>query len=153
MGHMDPARFARAIAAARKHLGESQTDFAQRFGVGRQTVARWEVGAAFPSELTRASIGDGMDEVPPALRVEIETALGGEPPPPLLVAPVSAAPQPTVDARAVMEAIVFRTAEDLDLGPRGVREAIANALAEMDRRGVSVQAGYEALRSSPPVSS
>ncbi len=143
MARIDQARFARALLAARRHLGESQSDFGRRLGVGRQSVARWEGGAAVPTEDTRAVIVPSLGDLPEALRVELDVSHGADPPPPL--APVPHAPS-LIDGRAVMEAIVFRAAEELDLGPRGVRAALANALAEMDRRGVSVQVGCEALR-------
>jgi hypothetical protein len=145
MGTIDVTRFAKAITAARKRLDQTQAVFGRRFEVGRQSIARWEAGIAFPSDMTRAVIFDSVGDLPPDVRLEIAIALGADPPAPPPAPQVAVAP-PVVDRRAVMEGIVFRAAEELDLGPRGVRAAIANALAEMERRGVGVRDGYEELR-------
>jgi len=148
MGKVDPPAFAKAVAAARRHLDESQADFGQRFSVGRQTIARWEIGAAFPAEYSHGLILRAASDLPAPIQEPIRVALGGDP----VAASAASVLSPTAsrsapaDVHAVMEAIVFRVAEELDLGPRGVRAALANALGEMDQRGVSVQAGRDALR-------
>jgi hypothetical protein len=49
------------------------------------------------------------------------------------------------DATATMEALVFRVAEDLDLGPRGVRTAIATVLDGIERAELSAAAARDAL--------
>ena len=36
------------IAAKRRDLGMTQTDFADRLSVTRQTVSRWEAGSVLP---------------------------------------------------------------------------------------------------------
>lgn len=43
-----PAIDGGSIKAAREGLGETQAEFAKRFGVGALTVSRWERGAQLP---------------------------------------------------------------------------------------------------------
>jgi hypothetical protein len=135
--------FGTAIATARKELRESQGEFARRFGVCRQTVARWEVQRHAPSDGTEAAVLSGIESLPPGLRLAILASMGA------VIAPTPAqappAPVPARDPRAAMDLVVYRTAEALDVGPRRVRAALAIALREMEDAGLSVREAREVI--------
>ena len=74
---MTAAEWGRQLAAARRALGWTQESLAERVGVSRQAVAKWERGAALPGPgnllALRQCLGDALPE-PPEPAGEGETA-------------------------------------------------------------------------------
>ncbi len=64
-------RIAKAILNIRKKNGLSQEEFAERLGISRQAVSRWEMGISVPSINTIISISDKFD-------VSLDEMLKGE---------------------------------------------------------------------------
>ena len=65
---MTAAEWGRQLAAARRALGWTQESLAERVGVSRQAVAKWERGAALPGPgnllALRQCLGDALPEPP-----------------------------------------------------------------------------------------
>lgn len=65
---MTAAEWGRQLAAARRALGWTQESMAERVGVSRQAVAKWERGAALPGPgnllALRQCLGDALPEPP-----------------------------------------------------------------------------------------
>ncbi len=59
------------IAEARKHAGLSQQALAEKLGVGRQTIARLELGTQVPSVETALAVARELGE-------SVEVLFGGE---------------------------------------------------------------------------
>lgn len=64
-------RIAKAILNIRKKNGLSQEEFAERLGISRQAVSRWEMGISVPSINTIIAISDKFD-------VSLDEMLKGE---------------------------------------------------------------------------
>jgi transcriptional regulator with XRE-family HTH domain len=139
-------RFADAMRATRKRLGWNQTVFARHFDVCRQTLARWEASTQAPTPDTRLVVLQRTALLPPDARGAILASLGAN------VAPVAAAPpaRPADDAHRAMQLVIYRFAEELNLGARGVRTAFVHALAEMERLGLTVSDARAALGRAEP---
>lgn len=52
-----------ALRKARERVGESQTEFAKRFGVAQPVLSRWETGQARPAAAVRILIKRILDEL------------------------------------------------------------------------------------------
>lgn len=50
---------------ARVRVGESQADFAKRFGVAQPVLSRWETGRARPAKAVRRLIEKVLHEIDP----------------------------------------------------------------------------------------
>jgi transcriptional regulator with XRE-family HTH domain len=137
-------RFAVVLAEARRFLNLEQAQLGEQIGVRGRTISRWESGLWMPMRGYHAGILEAFASVPPPLLRELTTLLVGvDPGDPASAA--ASAKATVADARATMEALVFRVAEDLDIGPRGVRTAIATVLEALDQAGLSIRAAREAL--------
>jgi len=64
---------------------------------------------------------------------------------PELTLPEPAGPVDAMDARAEMDSLVLRLAEELDVGPRRVRVVIELVLETIDRTGLPPREALEAL--------
>lgn len=82
---MTAAEWGRQLAAARRALGWTQESLAERVGVSRQAVAKWERGTALPGPgnllALRQCLGDALPEPPgPAGEGAAESAAVERPP-------------------------------------------------------------------------
>ena len=137
-----------ALAAARRQLNLTQGELAERLDLSKRSISRWESGHWSPMRMNHAAILETFAGLPAPMLRELTTLLVGVDP-----GGPSPAPLPAVDARGTIELLVFRAAEELDLGPRRVRGAIARVLEGIERAGVSLRESREALGSASPVSS
>jgi hypothetical protein len=143
-------RLAVVLAEARRQLRLEQGELGAKIGVQARSISRWETGLWVPLGRNHAAILKAFAEVPPPLLRELTTLLVGVDPgernPKPSLASVEVKEGPTVaDARATMESLVFKVAEDLDIGPRGVRTAIATVLDGIERAGLSLAVARDAL--------
>jgi transcriptional regulator with XRE-family HTH domain len=51
------------LRKARERIGESQAEFAKRFGVAQPVLSRWETGQARPAAAVRILIGRILEEL------------------------------------------------------------------------------------------
>ena len=137
-----------ALTAARRQLNLDQSELAAKLEVSKRSISRWESGHWSPARMTHAAILQTFAPLPPSMLRELTRLLVGVDPggPPSPAAPA-------VDARGTMDALVYRAAEELDLGPRRVRAAIAGLLEGIERAGLSPRVAREALTpaTNPPV--
>jgi len=103
-----------ALRAARKAARLKQGDIATALKVHPRTVTRWELGQTRPSKDEWTSIVSFLAGFAPDLAQRL-AAVADVP------SPVPA--PPPVDLRAVEDAL-FRAADQLDVSPRRVREAL-----------------------------
>jgi len=115
--HPTPA--SEALRTARKAARLKQGDFATALKVHPRTVARWERGQTQPSKDEWTGIVSFLAGFAPELAQRL-AAVADVP------SPVPA--PPAVDQRAIEEAL-YRAADQLDVSPRRVRQALRELLS------------------------
>jgi transcriptional regulator with XRE-family HTH domain len=136
------------IAKARRLVGLAQRELGARVGVSGRSVSRWETGHWEPHRAQRLSLLKVFAELPPPMVRELTVLLSGvDPGPP---APAAApAPEP-VDVRALVDRLVLSAADQLDVGPRSLRAALATMLGSLDRAQIALPAVLAALAPAAP---
>jgi transcriptional regulator with XRE-family HTH domain len=107
-------RASEALVKARLRARLKQRHIAQAVGVAEKTVARWEAGYTHPSPARWTKVVAYLAPFVPDAAQQLAELAG---------VPSPVAPPPTVDVRALEDA-VFRAADQLDVAPRRVREAL-----------------------------
>ncbi len=107
-------RASEALVKARLTARLKQRHIAQAAGVAEKTVARWEAGYTRPSPARWTKVVAYLAPFVPDAAQQLAELAG---------VPSPVAPPPTVDVRALEDAI-FRAADQLDVAPRRVREAL-----------------------------
>jgi DNA-binding XRE family transcriptional regulator len=109
-----PSAATEALVKARIRARLNQRHVAQAVGVAAKTVARWEAGYTHPSPARWTKVVAYLALFVPDAAQQLAELAG---------VPSPVAPPPTVDLRALEDA-VFRAADQLDVAPRRVREAL-----------------------------
>ena len=76
--HGKPGALARGLLLFRREQGLSQEKFALRAGIGSQTVKRYELGAAAPSDSTLDAVAAGFGVRPSELLLKCARLVVGE---------------------------------------------------------------------------
>jgi hypothetical protein len=132
------------LANGRRLLGLEQAELGAQIGVSARSVSRWETGQWVPARTNHEAVLVAFKRLPPEMLRELTRLLVGVDPGGS-VASAAARATSAADAKGVMESLVLQVAEDLDIGPRRVRVAIATVLDGIERAGLSAKAARDAL--------
>jgi transcriptional regulator with XRE-family HTH domain len=128
--------FGTALANLRHALHLSQDELGARLGVSRRTLTRWEVHGELPPIGQRKHLATAFPDAPPKLVADLirTLGLGAE-----FAVRIPGASSPNVDPALVDEAF-FSMAEQLDIGPKRLREALIAFLGRLREGGLTIDA-------------
>lgn len=132
---------AQSIRWARHSAGLTQEQLGLRLGLKGRAVVRWERDYAVPSKKHREALVNALRAVKPEAAAHLEKAIaidGGQ--------HIAAAPAPPpIDEVAVLESAVFTMADELDLPPRRVRQALQRAVKRLRAEKMTMDATEKRL--------
>jgi transcriptional regulator with XRE-family HTH domain len=133
---------AEAIREARLQANLTQNELAKKIGLKGRAVYRWERGPLGPSRLNQRLMLNVIGALHAAAAAKLGAVFAargkrsrGAPAAPLPLPPTAAAP---VVTRALLEHTVFSMADELDVPPRRVRNALARWLRQVGEASFSL---------------
>jgi transcriptional regulator with XRE-family HTH domain len=134
----------------RNALGESQSTFGGRFGVSRRTLTRWESDGELPPVAQQIHLAVELRHVDAALlRPLLASMVHLHEDVVALVtsATVRTETLPPATAKAQVDGALALMAEELDIGPRKLRAALATLVERLHAAGVAMDGARGALAS------
>jgi transcriptional regulator with XRE-family HTH domain len=133
-----PPKISVAMRAARTAARMTQTELAGAVGVSRRQIERWENERSAVLPKWAAGLLRALQAAPEADIATLRTALG-----------VAQKPAREATERAVRDA-VYAAADQLDVGPKRLRAALATLFTACDGLGLSAKEVAAMLAALPP---
>jgi transcriptional regulator with XRE-family HTH domain len=146
----NPQAVGRALREARLDARLTQAQLGARLGVGEQAGLRWETARCLPRRRMRARLVEELARLSPKAGEAMRSAVRSLDPAPVqpVAAPVPARPAPP-SGEVALELGLLALAEELDVSPRKLREALRGFLGRVGQAGFSLGSAYQALAAKP----
>ena len=132
----------------RNALGESQSTFGGRFGVSRRTLTRWESDGELPPVAQQIHLAVELRHVDAALlRPLLASMVDLHEDVVALVTSATVRTETLATAKAQVDGALALMAEELDIGPRKLRAALATLVERLHAAGVAMDGARGALAS------